>query len=277
MRESREKILKKEIELPINEKEREILKKLETENPKEAFLIKSEKVLGKPFNVFLVNLDSGISGIFKPGRGELNRKEKAVYLLSKFLFPQLSLVPPTEIREMEIKIKISGVEETIKEKGSFQLWIPEAQVFSKEKFKGKIPNNIENQLFYLWVLDYIIAHKDRRGNILIDENKSQIYAIDNEESFFERPLEINPEILDKKLPPELLKDLEDFLSERKDEFKKIIEKEELLDQREISAFLQRVEKIVKILKENQGVIPKENAKDLEKIYPKRVQKTLSDF
>ncbi len=250
-----------------SEKEREILEKLEKEGTKER--IKPLKIKGE-FLPRIATLKSGEKVVFKPRQEEfLLRYERAGYLMSSFLFrdifPELPLVPPTVIREIE------------GQKGIFQLFIPETEALVEIDLK-KAEKSLKEQLLASLIFDYILNQRDREGNLLITKKEpKRIFLIDNEEIYPFSPVsKLPPEIFDVEIPLRIKESLRSFCNSRGKVEKKLAG---LLKQKEIDFCFKRAERILEVI-EKYGRIPREKGGYLEDIRNKEgegKQTRLTDF
>ncbi|NOQ12871.1 MAG: hypothetical protein GQ583_00115 [Methyloprofundus sp.] len=126
----------------------------------------SQKVLGGgATSTYLVTLDNGITGVFKPKQynpsANLN-SEAAAYRLDQLL--NLNIVPCTVIRKVHF----------FKQKGSFQYFVADAQLASSlEKEKQIKPAT-------MLLLDFLMENRDRyAGNYMYIESLDKMLAIDN--------------------------------------------------------------------------------------------------
>lgn len=185
--------------------------------------------------VLFVELEDDGSAIYKPVSGEqpylrhgieagtYYQRERAAYLVDRFL--GLGLVPPTVIRELDGEI------------GSLQQFIPETT-----GSWGVDLSQLQEDLYQLWVFDYIIWNTDRHaGNLLFQGNK--LFAIDHGLSFGSECRMFMRHFYDIAAPKQLVGLLEQFLKD--DKSKKILQEllEELLSEDEVKACVRRIEHI----------------------------------
>jgi len=117
-------------------------------------------------DVFLLRLEDGTRGVFKPHRERHNDilAEVSAYETSKLF--KFDMVPPTVLRTYQ------GIE------GSFQHYIESARMAHFSTAGGS-----QNDLIKQEVLDYLISNSDRySGNYLIGARGS-IYSIDHGRAF----------------------------------------------------------------------------------------------
>lgn len=203
----------------------------------------NQRVLGGGINqTYFVEFKDDGSGVFKPKEGEVGvkknfyKKERAAYLVSRFL--GLNLVPPTIIRKIDGKI------------GSVQQFIPDAE----NAYLNKDSLN-QDQLFALWIFDYIIQNTDRHpGNLLIKEDK--IYAIDHGYSMDKDDrgfYSLFKAFYDTPAPKELVGLLNDFLSDktRPSILKELLS--ELLSNKEVEACMDRIKWVGQLLAKNNSI------------------------
>jgi hypothetical protein len=255
---------------PIRQESLQINEDIFQETSKEKMLktneIESMREVGngvsKPLKVVFKD---GTAGIFKPvsheeeisrptiARGTLYKRERAAYLVDKFL--DFGLIPPTVIREINGEI------------GSLQEFIPGTK--SLKEYRTYEQRNEESNMLrdnYLelqkdWILNYIIYNSDtdaQYNNILIKDGK-KVYAIDNALSFGNDLMFANQEEYygyGKPLPKEIREKISSLLSW--DKGKNVLKKSllELLNPSEADACFKRMEIVNGLLTKNGDKIPK---------------------
>lgn len=223
--------------------------------------------------VLSVNLTGDGRGVFKPGRGErylyefaepefrdaegnLYKRERAAYLVSKAL--GLNLVPVTSIRD------ING------EAGSIQDYIEDA------KSIWDITGDIEGQYYLMSIFDYLIWNKDRKAsNMLftdeVDPDRSgvsnpRLHLIDNGLSFDPWDNDWGPymiyrnladNVFGKEIPEEIKRKFVGFSSDPSRSAQLGTELRELLPQPAVNAFMARL-RYLTLLFGSRGSIEEEN-------------------
>lgn len=215
--------------------------------PEEAILETREKRDSKPLwggcnQSLFVNLKDDGAGVFKPKNGECKhlrehvlalsyyKRERAAYLVSRFL--GFDFVPTTTIRELD------------GEEGSIQEFIEDAQ----SGFEADRPfdDAVIQELFKMWIFDYIIYNSDRHGgNFLVKGN--WVYAIDNGLAFGADSPKFFEVFFDQPIPEELIGKIKKFISweEGRDILKDLLL--ELLSPDEVEACFKRIEKISQLV------------------------------
>jgi hypothetical protein len=145
---------KQKRESPIPDPEEKILESVE--------IAEYTKRLVAEHTYFIETKDGG-AAIFKPERFHNTERERAAYIVDRFL--GFNLVPPTVIRNVGGRT------------GSFQRFIPDAFT-RREVPKDSIS---QEEFVKLALFDFLIDAGDRPGNFLIKDQR--IIAIDNEISF----------------------------------------------------------------------------------------------
>ena len=226
--------------------------KLNTPLGKEAVLESQEITAIRPLregrdtSISFVRLkDSGLA-VFKSSErltlrsfehGTLHKRERAAYLIDKFL--GFDLVPPTVIREIDGKI------------GSLQEFIPNTKEGGISVNERNRPD-VVRQLVKLWLLDFAIWSFDRCSrNLLYSEGK--VYAIDNEFSFKNENPMFYKQFFDEIIPQDIIDQFEKFLSEIEGQKELRKELSRLLPPKDVEAFFARVKRIGQALSQYKKV------------------------
>jgi hypothetical protein len=215
----------------------------------------SKKLGGGVNESYFVEFTNGEKGVFKPSVGEdvfgkaephtFYKRERAAYLVD--LFFDLHLVPPTVVKEIDEKI------------GSVQMFIPDTEAYidieyNENKNKLREEKSFRDQMKTLWIFDLLIHNSDRhKYNLLCSETnkKISVHAIDNGCSFCEDDFFFGPnEFFDEDFSEDFIKKIKRFLED--DASQRILENllNELLPEKEVSAFFSRVEKIGNMISES---------------------------
>lgn len=217
--------------------------------PKEQELATGEKeserrLEGGVNEVYEVTLKSGSKGIFKPKDGErpglrekipagsYYRRERAAYLVDYFL--KFGLIPPTVIRKFDDRL------------GNFQEFIPDAKhppILSK--YYDKSEAGVE-QLYRLWILDYILWSSDRHeSNLLVDRNG--LHAIDNGLAFARDIRSSYGEFPETPAPAAVVESLKSFMADTSYQSNLAKVLRELLPGNEASACMERIKRVNELL------------------------------
>lgn len=202
-----------------------------------------------------VEFTNGEKAVFKPANGEevftnaiphtFYKRERAAYLVDLFL--DLHIVPPTVIKEIDEEI------------GSVQQFVPDTVAYYDIEYDENKKNEREEKSFReqmktLWIFDLFIHNNDRhQGNLLCSktDKKLSIHAIDNGCSFSENDFCFcTNEFFEEDLPDDLVGKIERFLED--EESQRILRDllNELLPEKEVEAFFERVKKIGNMIVKN---------------------------
>ncbi len=180
--------------------------------------------------------------VYKPQRGErplwdfpdgtLCYREMAAYLVSEVLGWQI--VPPTVLRGGPYGL------------GSVQAYIehdPEVNYFSP------FPPDYRQALQRMAVFDYIINNADRKGGHCLLDSQGHLWGIDHGLSFHHVPKlrTVIWEFAGQKLPDAIMQDLRVLCERTANPEEPLVQAlTELLSEREVAAFRQRVEKLLAV-------------------------------
>jgi hypothetical protein len=210
---------------------------------------------------FVVTLEGGTQGLFKPGQGEaclefreachkLYQREKASYLVDRMF--NLDLIPPTVIRTVYNR------------EGSVQQLIDNYRLVHRlSDLSPHLP-----QLSNLALFDYMTWNRDRKPEHKL-ASADKIWGIDNGLSFdewagdfFSNYLLINLEAytLGRPVSPELRANLTHFTTSRDHQQSLQAALQPLIPNRSIRAMFARIKHLATVLEANSGYV---QARDLQ--------------
>lgn len=214
--------------------------------------------------VEFISLEDDGGGVFKPKAGEVEvydgvrvgtyyRRERAAYLIDRFI--GFDLVPPTVIREIDASV------------GSFQEFITDAIAYGEISSDGKRKLSTNEQLIKLWIFDHLISNPDRHGyNLLIKDER--IHAIDHGCSLGSEATNFRlwnadgedyVSFYDRAIPQDIIDQVQKLAHDPNGRAILRDLLRELLSEKEVDAFLVRLDRIAKMLEK--GYIAKSEAEE----------------
>ena len=206
-------------------------------------IIQQHGIMGDSSNyTFLVTLQyeaATLPAIYKPRRGErplwdfpngtLCQRERASYLTSQAL--GWDIVPPTVLKEGFLGL------------GSLQFYVdhdPDMHYF-------RFDESLLPQLMRVCVFDILVNNADRKGGHCIVDSGGHVWGIDHGITFNEEP-KLRTVIWDftaQSIPSDLLKDVRKLCDQLEQPSDYRAELEQLIDKRELRAFRQRIDEVLK--------------------------------
>jgi len=175
--------------------------------------------------------------------------EEAAYLINKIL--GINLIPLTIARKIEPSLLGLSEDDPIdpEEKAVISLYIDNSETMPESQLELG-----DEQQTIIAVLDYILKNWDRHDENILINNESEIFAIDNENSFtdtgikatnsIEEELEI---LVGKKFPTSLQKAFATFNAEKEDDIRTVLGN--VIDENSIDSCVFRIRQMQKLIKE----------------------------